>query len=67
VEATVNENFPKEFALYDLNKLLAKVSLYKEAHLSFDDDKVNISTENKKKSDFIHYCSTRESNHSWRS
>jgi hypothetical protein len=55
----VNENFPKEFALYDLNKLLAKVSLYKEAHLSFDDDKVNISTENKKKSDFIKYCSPK--------
>ena len=59
VEATVNEKFQKEFALYDLNKLLAKVSLYKEAHLSFDDDKVNISTENKKKSDFIKYCSPK--------
>jgi hypothetical protein len=59
VEANVSENFPKEFALYDLNKLLAKVSLYKEAHLSFDDDKVNISTENKKKSDFIKYCSPK--------
>jgi len=59
VEATVAENFPKEFALYDLNKLLAKVSLYKEAHLGFDDDKVNISTENKKKSDYIKYCSSK--------
>jgi len=59
VEATVTENFPKEFALYDLNKLLAKVSLYKEAHLAFDDDKINISTENKKKSDFIKYCSPK--------
>ena len=59
VEATVEENFPKEFALYDLNKLLAKVSLYKEAHLGFDDDKINISTENKKKSDYIKYCSPK--------
>jgi len=59
VEATVDENFPKEFALYDLNKLLAKVSLYKEAHLGFDDDKINISTENKKKSDYIKYCSPK--------
>lgn len=59
VEATVTENFPKEFALYDLNKLLAKVSLYKEAHLGFDDDKINISTENKKKSDYIKYCSPK--------
>ena len=59
VEATVNENFPKEFAIYDLNKLLAKVSLYKEAELGFDDDKVTINTENKKKSDYIKYCSPK--------
>lgn len=59
VEATVGENFPKEFALYDLNKLLAKVSLYKEPELSFDDDKINIVTENRKKSDYIKYCSPK--------
>jgi hypothetical protein len=59
VEATVTENFPQEFALYDLNKLLAKVSLYKDAELAFDSDKLNISTENKKKSDYIKYCSPK--------
>jgi len=59
VEATVSETFPKEFALYDLNKLLAKVSLYKGAELSFDDDKINIATDNKKKSDYIKYCSPK--------
>lgn len=59
VEATVNESFPKEFALYDLNKLLAKVSLYKDAELGFDDDKLTINTENKKKSDYIKYCSPK--------
>lgn len=59
VEASVEENFPKEFAIYDLNKFLAKVSLYKEAHLSFGDDKINISTENKKRSDYIKYCSPK--------
>lgn len=59
VEATVSENFPQEFAIFDLNKLLAKVSLYKEAELSFDDDKINISTNNKKKSDYIKYCSPK--------
>lgn len=59
VEASVGETFPKEFALYDLNKLLAKVSLYKEAELAFDEDRLNISTENKKKSDFIKYCSPK--------
>ena len=57
VEATVGESFPKEFALYDLNKLLAKVSLYKDAELSFDDDKLNISAN--KKSDYIKYCSPK--------
>jgi hypothetical protein len=59
VEASVEENFPKEFAIHDLNKFLAKVSLYKEAHLSFGDDKINISTENKKRSDYIKYCSPK--------
>jgi hypothetical protein len=57
VEAVITENFPKDFALYDLNKLLAKISLYKEAELSFGDDRLNISTDNKKKSDYIKYCS----------
>jgi len=57
VEATVGENFPTEFALYDLNKLLAKVSLYKDADLAFDDDKINISAN--KKSDYIKYCSPK--------
>lgn len=59
VEATVSENFSKEFALYDLNKLLAKISLYKDAELAFEEDKVVISTENKKKSDYIKYCSPK--------
>ena len=57
VEATVGENFPQEFAIYDLNKLLAKVSLYKEAELTFDADKLNISAN--KKSDYIKYCSPK--------
>lgn len=57
VEATVSENFPKEFSLYDLNKLLAKVSLYKDADLSFDDDRVSINAN--KKSDYIKYCSSK--------
>ena len=56
-EATVEETFTKEFAIYDLNKLLAKMSLYKDAELKFDDDKLHISA--KKKSDFIKYCSSK--------
>lgn len=57
VEAVVAEQFPQEFALYDLNKLLAKMSLYKEADLSFATDRINISTDNRKKNDNIKYCS----------
>lgn len=59
VEATVTENFPREFAVYDLNKLLAKVSLYKEAELEFGDDKLSITTDSKKKKDSISYCSPK--------
>jgi hypothetical protein len=56
-EATITETLTKEFALYDLNKFLAKVSLYNGADLSFDDDRIIIATENKKKLDNIKYCS----------
>ena len=59
VEATVDEEFSKTFALFDLNKLLAKISLYKEAHLGFEEDRIVIATEDKKKSDYIKYCSTQ--------
>jgi hypothetical protein len=59
VEATVTENFSKTFALFDLNKLLAKISLYKEAELDFDQDRLVIATGDKKKSDYIKYCSEK--------
>ena len=59
VEATVSETFPKEAAVYDLNKLLAKVSLYKEAELDFGDGKLHITTESRKKNDSISYCSPK--------
>lgn len=57
VEATIDEDFTEEFALYDLNKLLAKVSLYKDAELGFSTDKVTIKDKNK--SDYIKYCSPK--------
>ena len=55
VEAGITEQFPKQFCLYDLNKLLAKISLYKEAELDLEEDRLVIATENKKKSDYIKY------------
>lgn len=58
-EVTIQENFPKEFAIYDLNKFLAKVSLYKGPVLDFTDDRVVIATENLKRSDYIKYCSPK--------
>lgn len=55
VEATIQEDFSQEFALFDLNKLLSKISLYKDADLDLGADKVLISAD--KKSDYIKYCS----------
>ena len=34
-EATIDESFPKEFAIYDLGKFLGLLSLYKDAELDF--------------------------------
>lgn len=59
VEATVAETFPREVSVYDLNKLLAKVSLYKDAELNFADDKLHITTSTKKRNDAISYCSSK--------
>jgi hypothetical protein len=58
-EATVTEQFPSTFALYDLNKLLAKISLYKDADLGFGVDRLTIATSDNKKSDSIKYCSEK--------
>lgn len=58
-EATVTEQFPSTFALYDLNKLLAKISLYKDADLGFGADRLTIATSDNKKSDSIKYCSEK--------
>lgn len=55
VEARVAENFPRDFAIYDLNKFLAKISLYKNAELTCGNDKLSIE-ENKRK-DSIKYSS----------
>jgi hypothetical protein len=59
VEARVSETFPKECALYDLNKFLAKISLYKQPVLNFDSDKIFILTEDSKRKDYIKYASSK--------
>lgn len=53
----VVESFPVSFALYDLNKFLAKLSLYREAELEFETDRIVIKSEDGKRTDYIKYSS----------
>jgi hypothetical protein len=46
--ATVSEDFPKEFAIYDLNEFLASLSLFTKPELDFKDDYVLITEEGSK-------------------
>lgn len=43
-EAKVAETFDREFGIYDLNKFLATVSLFKDPEFAFDDKHVAISS-----------------------
>jgi len=43
-EATVEETFPRDFAIYDVTKLLAINSLYNDAELSFEENQVTFTT-----------------------
>jgi hypothetical protein len=42
-EATVEETFEKEFAIYDLNSLLSVLSLYEAPEISLGDDYLTVS------------------------
>lgn len=57
--AVVSEQFPEEFAIHDLNKFLAKISLYKDCDLEFTSDKVRFVSADGKRSDYIKYCSPK--------
>jgi len=57
--AKVVESFPSEFCLYDLNRLLAKISLYKDCELGFDSDKLTFKSADGKRSDYIKYSSPK--------
>jgi len=46
--AKVTENFPREFAIYDLNEFLAALSLFDKPELDFKDDFVVITEEGSK-------------------
>lgn len=55
--ARVEEDFPNQFAIYDLNKFLAKLSLYKDCALVFHQDRVEFRSEDGRRSDYIKFCS----------
>ena len=44
-KATVEESFPKEFAIYDLNEFLASLSLFKDPILTFDEQSLEMKEE----------------------
>lgn len=58
-KARVVESFPSDFAIYDLNKLLSKISLYKDCDLEFKDDRVVFKSADGRRSDYIKYSSPK--------
>lgn len=57
--ARVVESFPFDFAIYDLNKFLAKQSLYKDCELEFESDRVVFKSADGRRSDYIKYSSPK--------
>lgn len=57
--ARVVESFPFDFAIYDLNKLLAKLSLYRDAEIEFEQDRVVFKSGDKRRTDYIIYSSPK--------
>lgn len=58
--ATIEEKLMQDCCIYDLNKFLAKFNLYnKDCDIEFDTDRVNFVSANKKRSDYIKYCSAK--------
>ena len=47
-EAEIKEDFPRDFAIYDLNEFLAALSLFEKPELDFKDDFVVITEEGSK-------------------
>ena len=55
--ATVEEEFPKDVAIYDLNEFLASMSIFKSPVLDFQDNHVLITEENNSKISLKYYYS----------
>ena len=57
--AEVAETFPFDFAIYDLNKFLAKLSLYCDCTLKFETDRVIFTSIDGRRSDYIKFVSPK--------
>jgi len=55
--AEVEEEFPQEVAIYDLNEFLSALSLFKSPNLEFQDTYVNITEENNPKTSLKYFYS----------
>jgi hypothetical protein len=53
-EAQVQEEFPREFAIYDLSEMLGVISLFNEPDFDFDTYYVSISDDNKASSQYFY-------------
>jgi len=53
VEATVAEEFPRDFGIYDLNQFLNGLSLHQNAELDFDKDEYVVIKEGRSRSKFF--------------
>ena len=53
-KAKVEESFPQEFGIYDLNQFLSVLSLYDDPALTFDDQFVTIDDNTGKRSQFYY-------------
>ena len=56
-KAEVEESFPQEVAIYDLNEFLSALSLFKNPNLEFQDTYVNITEENNPKTSLKYFYS----------
>jgi hypothetical protein len=52
-EATIDEDLPKDFGIYDLNQFLNGLSLHNDAELDFTNDKYTIIKEGKSRSKYF--------------
>lgn len=58
-EAKVDEVFSKQFAIWDLNKFLGTVSLFKDPEFEFEDNYITVRSQGGKASIRYYYCDPR--------